>query len=56
MFHIYFIQNFNTVFIIYKSVATFLWENKLFLSLEMHIFKKKKLLYSVESVNKKVIC
>lgn len=42
MFHIYFIQNFNPVFILYKSVATFLWEYKLFLSLELHIFKKEE--------------
>lgn len=57
MCHIYFIQNFNPVFIIYKPVATVLWENKLFLSLELHIFKKKKLLYSaLKSVNKQVSC
>lgn len=55
MFSIYFIQKFNPVFIIYKPVATVLRENKLFLSLELCTFKKKKLIYSAPNpVNKKV--
>lgn len=55
MFSIYFIQKFNPVFIIYKPVATVSRENKLYLSLELCIFKKKKLIYSAPNpVNKKV--